>query len=244
MPAELETPPASWLRGTALEDRAQPLTEHLAELRRRLIVSLAAVAFAAALIFGRSGALLSWLAGPAGGLVFLAPTEAFYTRLRVSAFAGLLAALPVVLWQAWMFIARALEPRWRSGLLRLVPISYALFLLGAALALFVVAPAAMRFLLSYGAEGVRPMLSLGAYLDFVLGLALAFGGVFQLPLLVVALNRIGVLSRRQLQDYRRHVYFLCFLGAALLTPGPDIVSQIALAVPAVLLFELSLLACQ
>lgn len=250
MPAELDGRPTehrsarglSWTRGTMLDDAPMPLTAHLGELRTRLIVSLAILAIATIAVFGRAGAILDWLAEPAGGLVFVAPTEAFYTRLRVSFWAGFVLALPLLLHQIWLFVARALEPAWRDALKRVLPLSYLLFLLGAALALFVVAPAALRFLLSYGSDGVRPMLSLGSYLDFVGGLALAFGGVFQLPLVLYALGAAGIVDRARLAGSRRVAYFLCFLGAAVLTPGPDVVSQLALAVPAAVLFELTLLA--
>lgn len=225
-----------------LEDPAQPLVEHLAELRRRLIVSLLILCAASAFVFQRSGDLLTWLSGPVGGLIFVAPTEAFYTRLRVAVFGGFLLSLPLLLHQVYLFIARALEARWRRLILTLLPLSYGLFLLGAALSLWVVVPAAMRFLLSYGSEGVKPLMSLGAYLEFVTGLCLAFGTVFQLPLVLYALNRMGVVSRQTLAAWRGPMWLACFALSALLTPGPDVVSQIALAVPAVLLFELSLLA--
>lgn len=225
-----------------LDDPPQPLVEHLAELRRRLIVSLFILAAASAFVFQRSGDFLSWLSGPVGGLVFVAPTEAFYTRLRVAVFGGFLLSLPLLLHQVYLFIARALDARWRRLLWTLLPLSYALFLLGAAASLWVVVPAAMRFLLSYGSQGVTPLMSLGAYLEFVTGLSLAFGTVFQLPLVLYALNRMGVVSRETLGTWRGPIWLACFAASALLTPGPDVVSQVALAVPAVVLFELSLLA--
>lgn len=225
-----------------LDDPPQPLVEHLAELRRRLIVSLIILAVASILVFQRSGDILSWLSRPVGGLVFVAPTEAFYTRLRVAVFGGFLLSLPFLLYQLYLFVARALEARWRRMLVMLLPLSYGLFLLGATAALWVVVPAATRFLLSYGSDGVRPLMSLGAYLEFVTGLCFACGVVFQLPLVLYALNRIGVVARAGLAEWRGPIWIACFAASALLTPGPDVVSQIALAVPAVLLFEFSLLA--
>ena len=219
-----------------------PLVEHLAELQRRLLWSLLILAVGSIVVFHFSGVALAWLARPVGTLVFIAPTEAFYTRCRVAVFGGFALTLPLLLHQVWLFAARAVDQRWRGLLLCLAPLAYLLFLLGASLCLLVVVPAAMRFLLSYGAEGVRPMLTLSAYLDFVTGLALAFGAVFELPLVLYGLNRVGIIERRRVTTYRRQVWFLCFVGAAFLTPGPDMVSQIALAVPAVVLFELSLLA--
>lgn len=225
-----------------LDDPPMPLFDHLIELRKRLIISLLILGAGSAVAFRYSGELLTWLARPVGQLVFIAPTEAFYTRLKVAVFAGFALTLPLILHQAWLFTARALDRRWRRMLLAMAPASYGLFLLGGGLCLFVVVPAAMRFLLSYGSEGVRPMLTLGAYLEFVTGLTLAFGAVFQLPLALYGLNRAGILERGRLTGLRRPIYLLCFVGAACLTPGPDVVSQIALALPAVVLFELTLLA--
>ncbi|OGR85331.1 MAG: twin arginine-targeting protein translocase TatC [Elusimicrobia bacterium RIFCSPHIGHO2_02_FULL_57_9] len=219
-----------------------PLTEHLVELRRRLIVSLLILAAGSAAVFHFSGEFLNWLARPVGSLIFVAPTEAFYTRLRLAVYGGFLLTLPLILHQVWLFTARAIEPRWRKMFLSMLPLSYGLFLLGSALCLYLVVPTAMKFLLSYGSEGVEPMITLGAYLDFVTGLSLSFGFVFQLPLVFYSLNRMGILQRSRLVKLRRHIYLLCFLSSAFLTPGPDVVTQLCLALPALVLFELSLLA--
>lgn len=229
------------LEAVRADDPPMLLTEHLGELRHRLLTSLGLWALATALVYSKSGELLTWLARPAGGLVFQAPAEAFYTRLKVAAFGGIIAALPLILHQAWLFVARAVEPRWKRLILGLLPVSYALFILGAGLALFAVVPTAVKFLLGYGADGVTPLLGLGSYLDFVTGLSLAFGGVFQLPLVLYGLNKAGVLPKARLSESRRLVYLLCFIGGAVLTPGPDVVLQLALSLPAAVLFELTLL---
>lgn len=225
-----------------LDDPPQPLVEHIVELRQRLINSLLYLAAGSAVGFHYSAPLLSWLAKPAGQLVFIAPTEAFYTRLKAGVFGGLLLTLPLILHQVWLFVGRALAPRFRRLVLRMVPISYGLFLLGAALAVFVVVPAAMKFLLSYGSDGIRPMITLGAYLEFVTGLSLAFGAMFQTPLVLFTLNRMGMVSRRALREKWRHVWLLAFVLSALLTPGPDLISQLCLALPTIVLFEITLLA--
>lgn len=224
-----------------LDDPPQSVVEHLTELRRRLIISLLAWGAASAAAYQWSAGLLRSLARPAGALYFNAPADAFLTRLRVALFAGLALALPVILRQAWLFTARAIHPAWRRPLGRLIPWSYLLFLTGGAMAFFVVAPAATRFLIEFGTEDIRPLFSLGAYVSFVTGLMLSFGLVFQLPLVLVGLNRAGLVSRSYLDERRRLAYLLSFVGAALLTPGPDVVSQAALALPAIALFELTLL---
>lgn len=225
-----------------LDDPPMPFVDHLVELRRRLVLALLILAAGTAVAFRFSGPFLSWLARPVGQLVFIAPTEAFYTRLKVALYGGFLLTLPLLLHQAWLFVARALDRRFRRMLLAMVPVSYGLFMLGTALCLFVVVPAAMKFFLSYGSDDVRPLMSLSAYLEFVTGLSLAFGAVFQMPLVLYALNRMGTLERSRLVEFRRPIYLLCFIAAAFLTPGPDVVSQVSLVVPAILLFEGTLLA--
>lgn len=217
------------------------LVEHLEELRTRLIRALVAVALGTGVCWAWTGEALTWLARPVGQLVFLAPAEAFFTRLKLALFAGFLLALPVVIFEAWAFTARALGERVRRAIAYLIPASFMLFLAGVALAVLVVVPAAVKFLLAYGTENVRPMMSAGEYVGFVGSLAVAFGAVFQLPLVLILLERVGIVGKRALVRQRRVVYFLGFVAAAMMTPGPDIVSQLALAVPIAVLFEVSLL---
>lgn len=224
-----------------LDDPPVPFAEHLIELRARLIWMVVFLAAGSALVFQYSDAFIDWLAKPVGHLVFVAPTEAFYTRLRIAVFGGFALTLPLQLHQVYLFVAKALDRQWRSLLVACVPAAYGLFMLGAGLCLYVVVPGAMKFLLSYGSDGLRPMLTLAAYLDFVTGLTLAFGAVFQLPLALLALNKAGVVDRHRLAGLRRHVYLLCVLAGAFLTPGPDPISQLALALPAAVLFEATLL---
>ena len=197
-----------------LEDREQTLVEHLEELRTRLIWALTSVAVGTVIAWAWTGEALSWLARPVGGLVFLAPTEAFFTRLKIAMFAGLLLALPVVIYQLWAFTARALGERVRRHIGFLIPASYALFVAGVLLAVLVVVPTAVKFLVSYGTENVRPLLSAEEYVGFVGSLAVAFGAVFQLPLVLVLLERLGIVNREALAGKRRVVYFLGFVAAA------------------------------
>jgi len=229
-------------RPQLLGDPPEPLTAHLVELRRRLLISLAYLGLGTVFCYGWSGRLLSWLARTAGGVVFTLPTEAFMVRLKAAACAGLVAVLPLILHQVWLFVARALDPGLRRLAVALAAASYFLFLLGASLAAFIVVPAAMRFLLAFGSDQIRPLMTLSGYLEFAVGLAFAFGAVFQLPVVLILLNRMGLVSRQGLASRRRYVYLLAFIVAAFLTPGPDVFSQVALAVPAVVVFELTLLA--
>jgi sec-independent protein translocase protein TatC len=219
-----------------------PLAAHLVELRKRLLICLVYLAAGTALGYGWSGSLLDWLARTAGGVVFTQPTEAFMVRLKTAAVAGLAVFLPLILHQVWLFVARALSPGLRRLSLALTAASYFLFLLGAGLAVFVVVPAAMKFLLAFGSDQIRPLMTLSGYLGFVVSLALSFGGVFQLPIVLVLLNRMGLVTRRGLRSRWRYVYLLAFIVAGILTPSPDVFSQVALAIPCIIIFELTLLA--
>jgi len=172
--------------------------------------------------------------------VFIAPAEAFHTRVKVGLYGGFLLTLPLLLHQVWLFVARALDRKWRGRLLTMVPLAYGLFLSGVAVCLLLVVPAAMRFFLSYGSEGVRPLLTLSAYLSFITTLSLAFGAAFEFPLVLYILDWMGILAREQLIPYRRLVYFASFIFPAFFTP--DVFSQICLAASISALFELSLLA--
>jgi len=219
-----------------------PLAEHLDELRTRILVSLAAFLAASIAAWGASAPVLSRIADSVGGLVFLAPTEAFFSRLKVAALGGLFLSLPVLLYEAWEFTACAMGGELRRAVRLLLPASYILFLGGAAIAAFLVTPVAVRVLVGFGPPGVRPMLSVGTYVDFLACLSLAFGAVFQIPLILIVLSKAGLVSRAWLAGRREYVYLAAVAAAAVMTPGPDVFSQLALAVPMVLLFELALLA--
>lgn len=223
-----------------MEEMGQTLIEHLTELRRRLIVSLIAVAVLAGAAFFFSEQIINLLTIPAGDLVFLSPTEAFYTHIKVSLFTGLLIAMPVVLFQVWQFLLPALEQNEKKVLHIIVPVSLVLFIGGVVFCFFVVVPLGMRFLLGFSGPGLQAMLTLNNYISFLLSLLIPFGILFQMPLLQVFLVRFGVVSVARLQRSRKYIYFLIFIVGAILTP-PDLVSQVLLAFPIIILFEVGLL---
>ena len=222
------------------DDPPMPFTQHLVELRQRLIWSLAILSAGAALAFRYSEPFLNWLARPVGQLVFIAPAEAFHTRFKLAFFGGFLLTLPLLLHQVWLFVARALSREWRRRLFTMVPLSYGLFMGGVLICLYLVIPAAVRFFLSYASEGVRPLITLNSYLSFVTTLSLAFGVVFQFPLALYTLNWMGVLDKQALLPHRRLIWFISFVVPAFFTP--DIVGQCSLAGCTIVLFELTLLA--
>ncbi len=184
--------------------------------------------------------ILEWLSRPVGQFIFTAPTEAFFVHLQVACTVGGLFALPIWVFHFWRFAGRALKLKERTIVLSILPYALALFFVGAAVALFVVVPLAVKFLLGYGSSRLVPMISLSEYLSFIFWMVVGFGVFFQLPLVIVTLARFGLVDPKTFVSYRRHMIVGIFLVAAVLTPGPDIVSQLVLAVPSYFLFEIAL----
>jgi sec-independent protein translocase protein TatC len=176
-----------------------------------------------------------------GQFIFTAPTEAFFIHLQVAFTVGGLCALPIWIYQLWRYVGRALRLKERSVILGILPYALLLFFVGTAVAVLLVVPTAMRFLLSYGSPTLVPMISLSEYLSFIFWMVVGFGVFFQLPLVIVTLARFGLVDPKIFVSYRRHMVVGIFLVAAVLTPGPDIVSQLVLAVPSYVLFEISLI---
>ncbi len=230
-----------------------PLIEHLIELRKRLMWSLAAifVAFLVCFWFAKPiYNLLLWPYRVAAGvdapieLIYTAPQEFFFTQVKLALFGAIFIAFPVIASQLYMFVAPGLYRAERKAFLPFLIATPVLFLLGAALVYFVAMPLAMTFFLSMQQTGdVEIMLTakVSEYLSLIMMLIMGFGICFQLPVLLTLLARAGLLTSDQLKQYRRHAILGVFLAAAVLTP-PDPVSQIALALPTLLLYELSIFA--
>jgi sec-independent protein translocase protein TatC len=215
--------------------------EHFGELRTRLLrciyVLFAGIGIGAFLV----DRTISWLAKPVGELVFLHPTEAFAAQLKVAVGISFLIGLPYFLWQAWSFVGQGLKASEKRYVRVVVPCSYILFMGGAAFSTFWVFPKAVDFLLTLKSEHLAPMLSVESYLNFFALLAIAFGLLFQLPLVLHFLARLGVMRAEFLEGNRRMGYFLIFVLATLFNPVPEVFTQLLLAFAAIALFELSIL---
>jgi len=216
------------------------IVEHLEELRTRLLISLAAFVVAMLFSFLFVEPILQLLIRPVGRVVFLAPTEAFFVRLRVAALSGAFLSLPLVLYQVWRFVGVGLTPTERRSTISLLPFSLALFVGGAAFAFFAILPVGVRFLLGYQTESLVPMISVGAYTSFATAFVLAFGLVFQLPIVILFLARIGVVTPASLVAGRRYALLGIVVLSAFLTPGGDVFSQALMAIPTYLLYEASI----
>jgi sec-independent protein translocase protein TatC len=231
-----------------MADVKMPLTAHLEELRWRLVKSLIAIAIAFAAAYNFADQLFAFLtrpllalqAGPVE-LIGTGVTEAFFTKLKVSFIAALFLASPVLFYQGWMFVAPGLYEHEKYYVRPFVFFATLFFALGATFCYAVVFPVGYRFFLAeYATIGVSPSIRVSEYLSFTSRMLLAFGITFELPVVTFFLARIGALTHHTMVHYSRYAVLLIFIAAAMLTPGPDIASQLLMAGPLLLLYGLSI----
>lgn len=207
------------------------LTDHLAELRRRIAISIAAVVVFAALGFFFAPQIIQFMLTPlpGGQVVFLSVSGGFFVFMRIALIVGVLLALPVILYQAWAFVAPGLTPNERTAALPWIPLSVVFFLLGVLVA-WVTLPFAVGFLLSFQVEdSLTPMTSAEAYFGFVTMLFVIFGLVMQFPIVLVFLDKLGILDVTQLKTMRRYVLFGIVVFAVVITPGGDPISPMVMS---------------
>ncbi len=247
-----------------IDDKKMPLLDHLIELRSRLLWSIAAllVAFIACFAFAeqiylfltqplvRAYAIVAHYSSNTGGLtaprmIYTAPQEAFLTYLKVAFFAGAFISFPIIAGQLWMFVAPGLYKNEKRAFLPFLAATPVLFLMGGALVYYVVAPWAFAYFLSYqsaGGDGALPIqleTRVGEYLSLMMQFIFAFGICFQLPVALTLLTRVGITSSAGLASKRRYAIVGAFVVAAVITP-PDVLSQVSLALPCILLYEISI----
>lgn len=231
-----------------IDDTRAPLLDHLIELRKRLLWSVAALAVAFAICFYFARPIFAFLVQPLvaagqGKIIYTQVFEAFFVQIKVALFAAMMIAFPVIATQLWQFVAPGLYRQEKRALLPFLVATPVLFLMGASLAYFFAIPVALRFLLSFqgdlGGIEQEALPAVGNYLSFTMQFILAFGIAFLTPVLLMLLERAGIVTRQQLVGARRYMVVVAFVIAAVFTP-PDVVSQLMLAVPLVLLYELTL----
>jgi sec-independent protein translocase protein TatC len=231
----------------SVDDR-MPFMEHLGELRVRIVRSLYGVLAGAAIALPFSQWIVDWLARPVTRLgyelVFTAPAEAFWVQMKVGLFGGLFLSAPVILWQVWAFIAPGLHHHEKKYAAPFVIIGSLMFLAGGAFALFVVTPYALTFLLGYARPGLKPMITIQNHIDFLLKFTLAFGIVFELPLALTLLARMGVVTARTLARHRKYAVLGAFVVSAVLTPTPDAFNQALMAGPLIVLYEVGIVSAR
>ena len=218
------------------DDGTMSLTAHLEELRSRIIKSLLAIAGGSCITYFFLDEITKFLTAPVGKLYYMQPGEAFFTYLKIDIVTGFLIALPVVFFHVWRFFLPALTKTERAVLGLIVPMSVILFFAGLAFSFFLILPTALKFFMGFGTEDLQTMFSFQNYFDFVIMFVLPFGFVFQLPLIITVLGKLGILTSEFLGKYRRIVFFLSFVVGALVT-SPDVFTQVAVAIPVMLLYE-------
>ncbi len=235
-----------------LEGTEQPFVSHLIELRDRLIRACIAVAvcFGALALWPGPSALFDLLAKPlvanlpAGALLIATSViSPFLVPMKITLMAAFMLALPVVLYQVWAFVAPGLYTHEKKLVLPLVISSTLLFFLGVAFCYFFVFGKVFTFIQSFAPKSITAAPDIEAYLSFVLTMFIAFGAAFEVPVVVVVLARMGLVSIEKLRAFRSYFIVLAFIIAAVLTP-PDVVSQLALAIPMVLLYEVGIIAAK
>lgn len=220
-------------------------TGHLDELRTRLMISIAAVAVGGLLAYFFSEKILQILLQPiqttGSPVYFLSPADAFIIRIKIALFAGFILASPVVISQIWFFVVPALHEKEKGMIFPWIATTSLLFLGGILFCFFGVIPVALKFLMGFQTDFLKPMISVTGYVDFLWNLSLAFGVAFNLPVVVIILSSLGIVTTKTLAHYRKHAIVLIFIIAAVITPTPDIATQALLAIPLIFLYELGIL---
>ncbi len=225
------------------EDKSLTLTEHLRELRSRLIKVVIVLAITTGLSLFFTDYIFRFLLVPAGGIkpVFIEVTEMLATYFKVALLSGFVIALPFILYQVVMFIAPGLKPRERKWLFIFLPAAFISFVAGALFCYYIMLPAALKFLLSFGADLVTPQIRISNYVDLVLGMMFWVGIVFETPLVMYFLARLGIVTPQALGRFRKFFVVLAFVLAAVITPTPDPLNQALVAVSLIVLYEVGVL---
>lgn len=229
---------------------------HLIELRKRLGISVVAVIIMTIIMWNFHDALLAWITKPLvdalvatakisqkaamGMIVTRELSEAFFVAMKVSFFAGLLAALPVILAQIWLFIAPGLYTNEKKMMIPIVVGGTVMFLTGAAFAYYFVTPIGFAFFIEFGSASFVPMYNIGEYVEFFTKILFGFGLAFELPVVCYFLALLGLIDDKMMTGFFRYAIVIIFIIAAVLTP-PDVISQILMAIPLILLYGISIL---
>lgn len=232
------------MRSDELDSKAQSLYEHLSELRSRIINCVYILVISTSFCYAYSETIFNYVRKPiaaylpGGGLIYTGPLDKFIAHLKLSVVCGILVACPFLLYQVWKFIAPGLYAKERKYAIGFILSGTGLFFLGAAFSYFIALPMAFEFLMSFGGDVDKPMISIDQYMGFFTQMCLMFGVAFELPLVIIVLGMMGIVSQAFLRKNRRYAVMIIAILAAVITP-PDVLSMILMLAPMWLLFEVS-----
>lgn len=222
------------------------LKPHIADLRKRLVISCITVVIMFFACFSFYEPILEWMmapvkhALPAGtSMIAVEIQETFFTAMKVAFFGGFIISLPVIFWQLWLFLAPGLYDHEKKLVVPFVFFATLMFLLGASFAYYIVVPVGFDFLIAFGNSVVSVLPSIGKYVGFFTKLLIGFGIAFELPVITFFLAKIGLVNDQMLKDFFRYAVVLIFIVAAVLTP-PDVISQVLMAAPLLILYGVSI----
>ncbi|HHO74804.1 MAG TPA: twin-arginine translocase subunit TatC [Deltaproteobacteria bacterium] len=229
-----------------MEEEKAPITDHLEELRWRLLKCVIAIGVGFAGTYAFSDKIFNFLVSPLikllpeeSQLIYTSLPEAFFTYLKVSFFSGLILATPVILYQIWKFVMPGLYEKEKRYVLPFVLIATLFFLMGVTFAFYLVFPIGFQFFLGFSTENISALPSMKEYLGLAMRLLFAFGITFELPVIMFFLAKMGIINHNILRRTRKYAFLMVFILAAVLTP-PDVISQFLLAVPLIALYETSI----
>lgn len=234
------------MTGPIDEGGGQTLTDHLSELRDRLIKSAYGILVMMVVAWNFREKVLEYIIHPVqsyvpnGKLIYLSPTDMFMAHIKVTAMLGIILSCPIWLYQLWKFISPGLYAHEKKYSIAFIGSGVALFLLGSGFCYFLVLPAALKFLLEFGSDVGQAMLTLSEYLSFFVTMILVFGAAFEMPLIIVLLGLFGIVDQNFLREKRRYAVVILAIAAAIVTP-PDLLSMLLLLVPLCVLYEISIL---
>lgn len=224
----------------------EDLKPHIADLRKRLVVSSLTVVAMFFVCFAFYEPILSWMMVPVetvlpknSHMVAVEIQETFFTALKVAFFGGFVISLPVIFWQLWLFLAPGLYDHEKKLVIPFVFFATLMFLVGSSFAYYIVVPVGFEFLVNFGSAVVTVLPSIGKYVGFFTKLLIGFGIAFELPVITFFLAKIGLVDDRMLKDFFRYAIIIIFIVSALLTP-PDVISQLLMAGPLTLLYGISI----
>jgi len=241
---DMEKPEESSPTGEEAGEGEMTFLDHLEELRWRILWGLGAILLGTIIgfILTQNFGVIDFLISPVSAyvedekLTYLSPTEPFFVTFKIAFFLGIIMSLPILFYHFWAFVAPALLRNEKKIFFPAIFASVILFAVGIVMAFGIVLPLGLKFLLSFQPSSLKPMITIGEYLSFATRISLAFGFVFELPLIVAVLSYLGILTPEFMRQKRRHAYVVICILSAILTPA-DVASMIMMAVPLLMLFE-------